>query len=116
MSNKSMQEYAFTALKKRRKAVEFKTLWEEVAAQIGLEGDAAKSKIVKFYNALSLDARFFQLEGNVWDLAQRHSIEKIRNEKKKFDDIIDDDDDDYLDDDSLEEDDEKALDDDDDDA
>ena len=115
MSNKSMQEYAFTALKKRRKAVEFKTLWEEVAAQIGLEGDAAKSKIVKFYNALSLDVRFFQLEGNVWDLAQRHSIEKIRNEKKKFDDIIDDDDD-YIDDDSLEEDEEKALEEDVDDA
>ncbi|NLC05970.1 MAG: DNA-directed RNA polymerase subunit delta [Erysipelothrix sp.] len=102
MSNKSMQEHALAALKKKRKAVKFNILWEEVATQIGLEENEAKKKMVKFYNALSLDARFYQLNGNEWDLAQRHSIEKIRNDKKKFDDIIDDDEDmSYLDEDLL---------------
>lgn len=95
MSNKSMQEHAFTALKKKRKPVEFKVLWDEVANEMGLEQASAQSRMIKFYNSLSLDARFYQLSGNKWDLASRHSVETIRNAKKKFDDIDDDEIDDY---------------------
>ena len=90
MSNKSMQEHAYNALKKKRKPVEFKALWQEVASEMGLESATAQSRMVKFYNSLSLDARFYQLSGNMWDLASRHSVETIRNYKKKFDDIEDD--------------------------
>ena len=90
MGNRSIQEIAYDALKKKRKPVEFKLLWEEVAGIMGLEGGAAQSRMVKFYNSLTLDKRFYQLSGNVWDLSSRHSVETILSSKKKFEDIGDD--------------------------
>lgn len=90
MSRKSMQDFAFEALKRKRKPVVFKQLWDEVANEIGLDGPTAQSRMIKFYNALSLDARFYQQEGNTWDLSSRHSATKIRSDKKRYEDIADD--------------------------
>lgn len=107
MSRKSMQDTAFDILKSKKKPVPFQKLWEDVSLVLGLSGVEASSRIVKFYNAVSLDARFYQLEGNTWDLSSRHSFEKIRDDKKRYDDIdfdeeSDDDDISLIDDDEVE--------------
>ena len=81
---KSAQDVAFECLKRKRKPVEFSRLWKEVSTNMGIDDNQAKNKLIKFYNAMSLDARFVQLSNNLWDLRSRHTFESIQSEKSKY--------------------------------
>ena len=89
MANKSVQDVAVTVLKKKKKPIEFKNLWDNVSEDLKLDEIQRKSKMVKFYNALSLDSRFIQLDKNKWDLRERHTYTSTRINLESFD--IDDD-------------------------
>ncbi len=87
---KTTQDVAYDCLKRKRKPVEFTRLWNEVSSNMGIDETQAKNKLIKFYNAMSLDARFVQLSNNLWDLKSRHTFESIQSEKTKFqDELID---------------------------
>ncbi len=87
---KSTQDIAYDCLKKKRKPVEFTRLWKEVSTNLGIDENQAKNKLIKFYNSMSLDARFVQLSNNRWDLRSRHTFEAIQSEKSKYqEDVLD---------------------------
>lgn len=78
MSNKSLPDIALTILKKKKKPIPFATLWDLVSVDLSFSVQDKKSRMVKFYNAMSLDSRFVQLEKNTWDLRERQTYETIR--------------------------------------
>ncbi len=90
MASKSVQDVAESVLKKKKKPIEFKSLWENVSEDLQLNEIQRKSKMVKFYNALSLDSRFIQLDKNKWDLRERHTYTSTRIKIESFD--VEDDD------------------------
>ena len=73
MSNvKSMTDIAYDVLSKKKRAVQFQKLWEEVAKIYG----AAANKIGQFYSDLTIDTRFVSLKENKWDLSERRKFEE----------------------------------------
>lgn len=78
MANRSLQDVAEKVMKRKKKPIEFRKLWEEVSAELNFTETEKKSKLAKFYNAMTLDSRFLQLEKNHWDLKNRQSYEKIK--------------------------------------
>lgn len=89
----SLQDVAEKVVKKKKKPIEFKKLWEEICKELNFNETEAKSKLAKFYHSMSVDSRFIQLEGNTWDLKSRQSYEKIKVnvETIEFDDEDDED-------------------------
>ena len=69
---KSMTDVAYDVLSKKKRAVQFNKLWEEVAKIYGASSD----RIGKFYSDLSLDTRFVSLKENKWDLRERRKFEE----------------------------------------
>lgn len=77
MVSKSLSDMAFEKLRKKKKEVLFQKLWKEVTEEANMSEDVAKRKVASFYNALMLDSRFISLEGNQWDLRERHALEGL---------------------------------------
>ncbi len=73
----SLCDVAFKNLKRKRKEVPFNKLWGEVSQELGMDDDLRKRRMASFYNALMLDSRFIALDGNKWDLRERHSLESL---------------------------------------
>lgn len=78
MSSKSLSDIAFDKLKRKKKEVLFGKLWKEVADEVSLTEELAKRRVASFYNALMMDSRFIALEGNKWDLRERHSLDSLK--------------------------------------
>lgn len=78
MSSKSLSDIAFDKLKRKKKEVLFGKLWKEVADEVSLTEELAKRRVASFYNALMMDSRFISLEGNKWDLRERHSLDSLK--------------------------------------
>lgn len=78
MSSKSLSDIAFDKLKRKKKEVLFGKLWKEVSDEANMTEELAKRRVASFYNALMMDSRFISLEGNKWDLRERHSLESLR--------------------------------------
>lgn len=78
MASKSLTDIAYDRLKRKRKEILFTKLWTETAEEAGLPEAAVKKKITSFYNALMMDSRFISLEGNKWDLRERHSLDTLQ--------------------------------------
>ncbi|QIK69000.1 DNA-directed RNA polymerase subunit delta [Erysipelothrix sp. HDW6C] len=78
MASKSFSDIAFEKLQKKKKEVLFQKLWKEVSDEVNLTEEVAKRKVASFYNALMLDSRFIALEGNKWDLRDRHTLESLQ--------------------------------------
>lgn len=97
MPNRSLQDVAEKVMKKKKKPIDFRKLWEEVCEELKFSETEKKSKMAKFYNAMTLDSRFLQLEKNHWDLKSRQSYSKIKvnietfefedEEEVEFDDV-----------------------------
>ncbi len=66
-STKSMTDVAYDVLAKKKRAVPFIKLWEDVSKICG----ASNNKISQFYSDLTLDSRFVSLKENKWDLVER---------------------------------------------
>ena len=64
---RSMTDIAYDILSKKKRAVAFIKLWEEVKKEGNISADA----IAQFYSDLSLDVRFVSLKENKWDLTER---------------------------------------------
>lgn len=76
-SNLSIVDVAFTLMKKKRKAVDFYKLWQEVSEIKGLEPEQQLEKESLFYTNISLDGRFITVGENKWDLRSRHKFEDV---------------------------------------
>lgn len=91
MPSKSLQDVAEKVMKKKRKPVDFRKLWDDVCKEVSFSESDKKSKMAKFYNSMTLDSRFIQLEKNTWDLKSRQSYSKIKVNIEAFE--LDEDDD-----------------------
>ena len=96
---RSMTDVAFELLGKKKKAITFKKLWEEVVEIMGYSETVATNKLATFYANLSLDARFALVDDGKWDLRSRRTFNETH---KDLSDILDldDDEDEFLDEDS----------------
>ena len=97
MVNRSMTDVAFELMGKKKKAIPFKKLFEEVVSVMGYSETVAANKLATFYANLSLDARFALVEDGKWDLRSRRTFNETH---KDLSDILDldDDEDEFLDD------------------
>ncbi|MDE8122613.1 DNA-directed RNA polymerase subunit delta [Erysipelothrix rhusiopathiae] len=78
MSSKSLSDIAYEKLKRKRKEIVFSKLWKEVAEEVNFSEEISKRKAASFYNAMMMDSRFISLEGNKWDLRERHTLESLQ--------------------------------------
>ncbi len=69
-SAKSMTDIAYDVISKKKRAIVFPKLWEEVSKIYGASND----KIAQFYSDLTLDSRFASLKDNKWDLIERRKF------------------------------------------
>ena len=69
---KSMTDVAYDIMSKKKRAVAFGKLWEEVSKIYGVSND----KVAQFYSDLTLDSRFVSLKENRWDLSERRKFEE----------------------------------------
>ena len=69
-SAKSMTDIAYDVKKKKKRAVQFSKLWEEVSRLYGVSND----KVAQFYSDLTFDSRFASLKDNKWDLVERRKF------------------------------------------
>lgn len=78
MASKSLSDVAFDKLQKKKKEILFQKLWQEVSEEVNFTEDVAKRKVSSFYNAMMMDSRFIALEGNKWDLRERHTLDSLQ--------------------------------------
>ena len=69
-SAKSMTDIAYDVISKKKRAVQFVKLWEEVSKLYGASSD----KAAQFYSDLTFDSRFASLKDNRWDLVERRKF------------------------------------------
>ena len=77
---KSNLDVAFELVSKKKAPVVFSKLWEEVSQIQGLTEEESRTKMSRFYTALTLDGRFITLGDNTWDLRSRHTFDKVQIE------------------------------------
>jgi DNA-directed RNA polymerase subunit delta len=73
----SMLEEAYTIMSASKTAMDFKDLYDKVAAALEMSDDEKKARIGGFYTELTLDGRFVALTDNSWDLRARHTYDKV---------------------------------------
>lgn len=105
----SMVDIAYDLMTKKKKAVEFVKLWQEVCEIKGFTPEQKEEKQSLFYTNITLDGRFITTGENRWDLRSRHKFSEVHidmNDIYNEEDIEEE----------IEEDEEELLDDEDDDA
>jgi DNA-directed RNA polymerase subunit delta len=65
-----MTDIAYDVISKKKRAVQFSKLWEEVSRLYGVSND----KVAQFYSDLTFDSRFASLKDNKWDLVERRKF------------------------------------------
>lgn len=70
---KSMIETAYQVLSDQNHPMPFIELWDQVAKEMGFNKTQHDDNIAQFYSDLSMDARFTNLKGNLWDLRKRQT-------------------------------------------
>ncbi|MDD3383551.1 MAG: DNA-directed RNA polymerase subunit delta [Bacilli bacterium] len=76
-TKKSMVTVAYEVMSKKKKAVEFLKLYDEISQTLGFDEEARAKNISSFYTQLILDGRFVTLGENTWDLRSRHTFDKV---------------------------------------
>lgn len=84
-AKKSMTDAAYDIMSKKKRAIAFDKLWQEVSKITGKSID----HIAQFYSDLSLDGRFVSLKDNKWDLRNHRKFEESQVDLSKIE--IDDD-------------------------
>ena len=74
---KSMTDVAFELMMKKKRAVSFFKLWDEVSQIMGFSQAQADERISQFYTNITLDSRFVSMPENKWDLRSRHRFEEV---------------------------------------
>lgn len=101
MAFQTMTDVAYDYLSKRKKGVEFLSLYGEIIEKMNIPENLQKRKRAQFYSELMLDNRFTSLKDNKWDLRSRHTFDEthidtsaieIDDDEIFEDEIIDDED------------------------
>ena len=97
--NMSMVDVAFELMSKKKKAMNFYKLWQEVSEVKGFSEEEAEEKESLFYTNITLDGRFITTGENNWDLRSRHKFNKEfiksyanMNDEEESEEVEDDDD------------------------
>ena len=69
-SAKSMTDIAYDVISRKKRAVSFGKLWDEVSRIYGASDDA----VAQFYSDMTFDSRFASLTDNKWDLVERRKF------------------------------------------
>jgi DNA-directed RNA polymerase subunit delta len=77
LNKKPMMEVAYDVISGRKKAIEFKKLFKEVAETMKMSEVEKERQIAHFYTQLCVDGRFVTLGQNTWDLRTRHTFDKV---------------------------------------
>ena len=72
MTTRSMADIAYDFLKKKKRAVPFIKVWDEVAKNSGYDN----GYVAQFYSDLTFDSRFVCLKDNKWDLVERRRFDE----------------------------------------
>lgn len=91
-SAKSMTDIAYDILSRKKRAIQFSKLWEDVSKLYGASND----KVAQFYSDLTLDSRFASLKENKWDLVERRKFDESHIDISKIE--LDDDEPEEVDD------------------
>ena len=81
--NRSMVDVAYELMSKKKKAVNFYKLWQEVSEVKGFdeeekdEWDHEFDFDSLFYTNITLDGRFITIGENNWDLRSRHKFDEV---------------------------------------
>lgn len=75
--NRSMVEIAYELMSKKKKAVNFYKLWQEVSEVKGFDEEEKNEKESLFYTNITLDGRFITVGENNWDLRSRHKFDEV---------------------------------------
>ena len=71
-----MTDVAYNYLSKRKRAMDFLKLYEEVVKKMEIPENLQKKKRAQFYSELMLDNRFTYLKDNKWDLRARYTFDE----------------------------------------
>ena len=74
--NRSMVDVAYELMSKKKKAVNFYKLWQEVSEVKGFDEEEKDEKESLFYTNITLDGRFITIGENNWDLRSRHKFDE----------------------------------------
>ena len=77
MNQNSMLDIAYDLMSKKKKAMDFYSLYEEVSEVKGFNEQEAKDHQSLFYTNITLDGRFITIGENQWDLRSRHKFEDV---------------------------------------
>ncbi|MFV0393342.1 MAG: DNA-directed RNA polymerase subunit delta [Coprobacillaceae bacterium] len=76
-NKKSMIDVAFELMTKKKKAIAFDKLWNEVSEIKGYTVEEMDERQSLFYTNITLDGRFITVGENQWDLRSRHKFEDV---------------------------------------
>ncbi len=89
MSNKDI---AYMILNERKRSISTAALFKKIIDMLKLPESTFEEKIADFYTTLSTDKRFILLDNGNWDLKNRHSSDKVKQniaEEEEDDDLAD---------------------------
>ncbi len=95
MSTKSLLTSAYDVLEASKQPLSFKELFDRAVkeSELDLDESQLRNKMASLYTQLSIDGRFAQLDGGLWDLCSRHKFDAVHPKiEEDFDDDIDEDD------------------------
>lgn len=75
--NMSMVDVAYELMSKKKSAVNFYKLWEEVCQMKKFDDIQKDDKESLFYTNITLDGRFITVGENNWDLRSRHKFSDV---------------------------------------
>ncbi len=96
MSTKSLLSSAYDVLSSSKEPLTFKVLFDKSLQESGIElsEDQLRNKMSSLYTQLSIDGRFAQLPGGLWDLCSRHKFDAVHPKiEDDFDDDVEEEDD-----------------------
>ncbi len=71
----SYTDLTYLLLKENKKAMNTAGLFRKICELLELGDDDFSSKIGDYYTSLTIDKRFYMLEGGLWDLTEKHKVE-----------------------------------------
>ena len=75
--NMSMVDVAYELMTKKKTAVNFYKLWNEVCQMKKFDEEKRNEKESLFYTNITLDGRFITVGENNWDLRSRHTFSEV---------------------------------------
>ena len=113
LENMSYDDLAYMILKEAGKKMKITDLFAKVCKILELDDSVFESQIADFFQLLSTEKRFLQLENGYWDLKENHSQKVVIDdeddevfiESDEEDEEIEEDDDDIFDENSSDDDD-----------